>query len=401
MIRSLLIGGETVSAEAPDLEARLAGAHRRKERPSCLCRDSGVPMYVARIGPRYFLKRMPLTGPQHDPACDSYEPPPELSGRGEVAGSAIDESADDGVTRLKLDFSLSRTGKRSAAPASAEAGESARSDGTKLTLRGLLHFLWEEAELNHWTPRMTGKRNWGLVRHRLIEAAANKAAKGAALTDQLFIPEPFSSDRKAELAERRRLALSPIAAGSSGARRLMVLIGEVKEIGPARFGHKLVIRHLPDFPFMLAYDVHKRITNRFGSELELWDGVEGAHLVAIATFGVSATGLASTEEIALMVTSDQWIPLEHAYDATLIEALARSGARFVKGLRYNLPRTRPLASAVLPTTQPRPTALYVVPPGVDETYRGALDALVASSELAPWVWEAGEALPPLPFRNRA
>lgn len=401
MIRSLLIGGETVSAETPDLEARLAGVHARKERPSCMCRDGGVPMYVARVGPRFFLKRMPLTGPQHDPACDSYEPPPELSGRGEVAGSAIDENAEDGVTRLKLDFSLSRTGKRSAPPASAEAGEGARSNGAKLTLRGLLHFLWEEAELNHWTPRMAGKRHWGLVRHLLLEAAANKTAKGAALSEQLFIPEMFSSDRKAELAERRRRALSQIAGRSSSTRRLMVLVGEVKEIGPARFGHKLVIRHLPDFPFMLADDVHKRITNRFGPELELWDGVEGAHLVAIATFGVSATGLASIEEIALMVTSNQWIPLEHAYDATLIEALARSGARFVKGLRYNLPRTRPLASAVLPSTQPRPTALYVVPPGVDEAYRGALDGLVASSDLAPWVWDAGEALPPLPFRKPA
>src|SRR4051812_32250046 len=112
MTRSLLIAREAVSQGAPDLHARLAEAHPRQERPSCLCRDGGVPMYVARVGARFFLKRMPLTGPQHDPACESYEPPPELSGRGEVAGSAIEENAEDGITRLKLDFSLSRTGKR-------------------------------------------------------------------------------------------------------------------------------------------------------------------------------------------------------------------------------------------------------------------------------------------------
>jgi hypothetical protein len=49
-------------------------------------------MYVARFGERYILKRMPETGPKHDPGCDSYEAPYKLSGFGHVAGGAIEEN---------------------------------------------------------------------------------------------------------------------------------------------------------------------------------------------------------------------------------------------------------------------------------------------------------------------
>ena len=33
-----------------------------KLRPLCLCRSPGVPMYVARIGDQFVVKRMPLSG---------------------------------------------------------------------------------------------------------------------------------------------------------------------------------------------------------------------------------------------------------------------------------------------------------------------------------------------------
>lgn len=396
MTRSFLVGGEVVSEDAPDLEMRLKSVGRLKERPLCLCGSPGLPLYVAQAGSRLILKRMPLTGSQHDPTCSSYETPPELSGRGEVQGSAIEEDVAEGTTRLKLGFSLSKRGKRAAVAPGDGAGETARTDGAKLTLRGLLHFLWEEAELNQWAPGMAGRRTWAVVRHRLLAAAASKAAKGVPLAELLFVPETFAAERKADIAERRGLALKPLRAAANGPRPLMVLIGEVKEIAPARFGHKLVVKHLPDMPLMLGEDIHRRLKSRFEAELELADGVPGTHLLAIASFGQSTTGVASVEEIALMVVTEQWIPIEHTCDGELIAALSRSGARFVKGLRYNLARTRPLACAVLPTTRPRPTALYVVPPGAHDSFGPELQELVAASELASWIWEAGTAMPPLP-----
>ena len=68
-------------------------------------------MYVAKIQGEYYLKRMPGTGHAHDPSCDSFAMPPELSGLGQVEGKAI-TTDDSGETTLKLDFPLSVRGRR-------------------------------------------------------------------------------------------------------------------------------------------------------------------------------------------------------------------------------------------------------------------------------------------------
>jgi hypothetical protein len=257
--------------------------------------------------------------------------------------------------------------------------------------------LWEEAELNRWAPRVTGRRSWGSIRAKLLDAAVGKAAKGSSLIEHMLVPEPFAAENKGEIAARRRARLSRIAGDRMGIRKLMLLIGEVKEIGPARFGDKLVIRHLPDFPFMLGTGLRRRIETRFDAEFTLWNGIAGSHLVAIATFGMGPAGLATIEEIALMVTTETWIPIETVYDAALIDALVGSGHRFVKSLRYTLPRKTPLACAILPETKPAPTALYVAPPGADSAYRAAVGELTALSRLDAWLWLAGDGgMPPLP-----
>ena len=397
-LKRVRIDDSDLAQESAEFGERLAQAHAAKCRPLCLCRTPGVPMYVAHFGDRFILKRMPETGPRHDPSCDSYEAPYELSGFGHVSGGAIQESVEDGVTRLKLDFSLSKTGAK--APAATKEGTdtgAANADGAKLSLRSLLHYLWDQAEFNRWRPRMAGKRNWAVIRKFLIEAAEGKTAKGKALSEALFIPEMFALDREAEIAERRTASLRPLFASDKRGRPLMVLIGEVKEIALARFGHRLVVKHLPKFPFLLDEDIHRRMAAKFAAELSLWSATPDAHLIVIATFGQNPTGVAMIDSIALMTVTENWIPFEHSFDAALLEGLTRVGASFLKGLRYNLPGEQPLASVVLREDGVEPTALYIVPPGADEAYRTALDALTGQSELATWIWKAGvEEMPSLP-----
>jgi hypothetical protein len=64
-----------------------------------------------------------------------------------------------------------------------------KSTGQKLSMRGLLHVLWDRAELTHWHPKMAGKRSWFVVRRALLEAAASCKAKQEALPHVLFVPE--------------------------------------------------------------------------------------------------------------------------------------------------------------------------------------------------------------------
>lgn len=397
-MRQIAIEGEVVATDAADFQARLADAHARHDRPLCLCRDTGLPLYIARAGGRLILKRMPGTGARHDPACASYEPPYELSGLGAVAGSAISEDFETGTTSLKLDFSLTKSpGRAAPAPSATPDSGEVRSDGTKLTLRALLHYLWDQAGFNRWRPGMAGKRNWAVIRKFLLEAAEGKTSKGKALPDILYIPEMFQSEREAEITQRRSAFMTRATATAGKARPLLIVVGEVKEIAPARSGHRLVIKHAPKFPFLLNEDVHRRLGVVFASELSLWNANPDAHLIAIATFGLDSAGVATIEAVALMVVTENWIPFESISEAGLLDALTRRKISFLKGLRYNLPASQPLASVVLHEDAPTPLAMFIVPNEADAAYRMALDALIETSDLPAWIWAPGdEPMPALP-----
>jgi hypothetical protein len=390
------IGDRTVSGDDSDLQAALLHAYSAKLRPLCMCVEPGRPMYVAHINDRYVLKRMPHSGGGHHPDCGSYEPPIELSGLGEVAGSAIHEDVETGATALKLDFSLSKRAGRTP-PASTGEADTVRTDGSKLTLRGLLHYLWDESGLARWVPAMAGKRSWYVVRRALLDAAENKSAKSAPLGSLLFVPEAFSVDRKHDIERNRLARLAPLTAPSQGGgRKLMLLIGEVKELTPGRYGERLVVKHLPDMSFSLTADLFRRMEKRFAGELALWNADEGTHLVAVCTFGLGPTGLATVEELTLVLMSPNWLPVEHAHDLNLLRTLSMAGRRFTKGLRYNMDLDRPLATAVL-TDTPDPVALYIVPGGASDAYTAALNELVDGSRIGAWIWSAGDgSMPELP-----
>ncbi|MFP3594879.1 DUF1173 family protein, partial [Chryseobacterium sp. SIMBA_038] len=87
-----------------------------------------------------------------------------------------------------------------------------------------------------------------------------------------------------------------------------------------------------------------------------------------ATFSVSGAGVASIEEASLMLVNENWIPFESIDERMLVDNLTNQKRRFVKGLRYNLPSTNPLASVVLSDTA-EPVAMYVLPYGASDQYR--------------------------------
>lgn len=396
-MRRFRIGTGVFEEEAQDLQEALKAAYERKVRPFCLCREPGVPMYIAQIGNLYVIKRMPLSGGGHDPACESYESPYELSGLGALMGNAIQVDPQSGLAALKLDFSLSKTGSRAAPVPTGESASSVSADAKKLSLRGLLHLLWNEAELTVWTSRWKDKRFWWTVRRHLAEAAKQMTVRGGPLSDILFVPETFRADRKEAIEKRRAEALLLAVAPKAGPRKLMVLVGEVKGFEPARSGQKLVVKHMHGFPFLVDDALHRRLRVRFEKEFSLWEADEASHLMAIATFGLNPAGLAIVEEIALMVVSENWIPYESVPEKKLVESLARVREKSVKGLRYNLSVDQPIAN-VLFQNRPQPVALYIVPAGADENFEATLQDMIAGRpEMASWIWRVGEGeMPTLP-----
>jgi len=389
-----VFGSLRLSSEDEGFTEALAAGHADHLRPKCLCVVHGAEMYVARLGDGFIAKRMPGSGSRHAPGCPSYESPPEASGLGQVLGTAIQEDRATGETTLKLGFSLSKIGGRTTTPAPGSPSDSVASDGSRLSLRGLLHYLWDQAELTRWHPGFAGKRTWGTVRRQLLLAAEHKLARGEALRGRLYIPEPFAVEQRDALNARRIAQWSQAVAAPGKPQHLMLLIAEVKEIVPARYGHKAVLKHVPDQAFALDEPLYRRLGRRFDAELALWGSADDVHMVVIATFGVSEAGIPAITELSLMPVTPQWLPVEDVFDKQLAEKLVSAGRSFIKGLRYNLGATGMLACATLTDCNDPAPLLFIVPAGAENSGHGLG---VCDPAVPVWLWHpTREAMPPLP-----
>lgn len=382
----------------------LGYAYSKGLKPLCGCKDpdSRSALYITKYRDIYYLKRMPLTGPKHALHCEHYEPPLELSGLSWVSNTAIKKDITSDVTTLALNFPLSKTNRR--APPPSEDGEktqnesstdqSVRADGTKLTLRGTLHYLYDQANLAQWVPAMAGKRNWFIVRRELVKAADNMRAKNKGLNELLFIPENFSLDRAKEIADRRVRRLSSLANDTS---RKMLVVGEVKILEHATKGSLLNVKHLPPGFFRISDDLNKRIHKVFKIQLAMRLELENTRLLLIGVFSQLASGIYDLESACLMNVNEHWIPFECKYSYQLLTALHSNARRYKKSLRYNLPTSVPLAVATLTDTGEHPTALYVHTSGEAGDYIANSENLFEQSQVKSWFWETDtQALPDLP-----
>lgn len=392
MQRYEILGWE-VSGNEEDFESLVARSYSQRQKVRCLCRgDVDLDLYIAKRNETHVIARWPGTGTRHAPHCEHYEAPDFLTGLGQVRGSAIVDDAESGETTLKFGFPLSRGPARAAPQALTNDKPDVKSTGQRLTMRGLLHYLWDRAELTHWHPGMASKRNWFVVRRQLLAAALGCKARGDSLAKRLFIPETFRLDEKDALLRRRHDHLAPAEASRDA---IMILIGEVKAIEAARYGEKIVVRHLPDWPFLMDDDMARRFHKRFAIEEELWrSDPEESHLVIAASFSIGASGLPQLFEITVMPVTREWLPYEGLDERSLVRKAVQERRRFVKGLRLNLASDKPIASIALTDTGAEATAIYLVRSMPDEAYDEALAALMRKQGINHVSWRTGDELPP-------
>lgn len=387
------IGEDLESAQAQHL---LTQAYRQHLRPLCDCRDDGVPMYVAHGGSHLIVKRMPGTGMNHAAGCPSWAPAEALSGLGQVLGNAISPDLSSGMTTIRLDFPLSQRSSPAAAPAdgAADAAPSTvAADPTKLTLLSTLHYLWDEAGFTHWSPAMAGKRRWSIISWHLSRAAASLRTGRVQIGARIYIPEPYSVDRKDAIAARRRAVWQQAAPARGAATKMLLLIGEVKDLSPARFGHKLLIKHVPDAPLYLSDDLLRKMQRRYREEWDMWQANDTHHLLAICTFSLSRSHIPTVDRIALMLVDDHWLPVRSVENGELINRAVGEHRRFTVGLRYNLAAPTPIADLTLTDTDPV-TAVYSAS-GDDQIMAAFEEELHASgADLHRWDYLNPTALPP-------
>ena len=352
-------------------------------------------MYVSKFTD-FVMKRMPDTGTEHRPTCPSYELPASESGLGEVLGEAIIERGPDSV-ELRLDFPLTRRiGRSSAAEELHPPGEVTMAR-KQLSLRGLLHYLWERAGFNRWYPRMQGKRSYWVLRKFLLQASEEVETKGLPLAERLFIPESFSKDQAAEIAQRRDEALSILLSPDPGLHfKMMIAIGELKEFRATTLGYALVLKHLPDCAFFLDHKTGERTRRAFGAELLAWNAGL-VKLVVGCLFHAKREHLYQVDTLTLMMTSDEWIPLDHAYEKDLVDQLVREQRTFIKPLRYEAKHPGTFSNFQLLDAGERPVALDIVSAFLTPHERAAKANAIAARKPNGWVRDtAHSAVPDLP-----
>ncbi|MEO8755376.1 MAG: DUF1173 family protein [Casimicrobiaceae bacterium] len=385
---AFLVNGVVLDTSNAGFEERLAEAYAGRRRPRCLCNGARPEMYVARLGDGHVAKRMPFTGSLHAPGCPSYEPPPEISGLGPLS-NAIQEDPGSGTTLLRLGFRMSRREAHPVAVSIDDGDGSVAASDARLTMRGLLHYLWTDAGLARWHPGFAGRRTWAIVRKHLLDAALGKFVGGRALADWLYLPEVFSVAEREPINSRRAARWAAVQP-----RAFALLIGELKEVSPARFGYKAIVKHMPDIAFSVEEALFRRIEVRFESELTLWATSEHVHMVMIATFALDDAGTPRIEELSLMPVTSQWVPFRDRFELHLIAQLVRDDRRFTKTLRYDSKGDRAASAAVLLDTTP-PCALHVIRRDADKD-----EAMPCYSEIDRidcWHWEiARGAMPNLP-----
>ncbi|PZQ01914.1 MAG: hypothetical protein DI587_03600 [Variovorax paradoxus] len=380
------------------LQTLLALVHASGERPRCLCVPDGVEMYVARHQ-RYLVKRMPDTGHLHHPGCTSWEPDAQSSGLGRLMGDAVRET-EPGRVELRVGFAWSRLPGRAV-----ERGESGDAADVavprpRMSLRALLHLLFERAGFNRWTPAMAGKRNQGVLHKYLLEAAADITVQGLPLRERLYVPEPFSEAAKADIARRRHEKLA-LLQPRDGRTPLALLVGEFKtcqQDGGSDGDGRIWVRHLPDAPLRIDARSWQRVVRAQGEWLDARDADTG-HAARVAIAALIHARRAFTYEIdtvSLMLVSTQWIPVDGVHELPLIDALVQQQRRFVKPLRYDAKSAAPFPNALLLDCGTRPIPLHLTHAFMTPQERTLKDTAIQAAGEGTWVWHLGEAMPALP-----
>lgn len=389
------IKGRVVDANASDIQELLAHVYETPERPRCLCIPGGVEMYVARHR-MFVVKRMPDTGCRHHPSCPSFEPECQQSGLGELVGEAVLELVP-GQIQLRVDFPWVRTAGRSLVRGEAHEVTEVEAPRRRMSLHALMHFLFERAGFNRWSPAMAGKRNQGVLHKYLMHAAEDVVVKGVGLSERLYVPEAFNEASKFEAAQRRRNKLA-VLRPHEGQSPLAVVIGEFKVSEATSLGRRVWVKHMPDAPLLVGTKTWERIERVFAPLFEARDADSG-HKVRLVLAALIRARREHTYEIdaaSLMLTSEHWIPIEGVHELPLVHALVEQGRRFVKPLRYDARSAAAFPNALLLDAGPLPLPLHVISAFMPPKERAEKERVVRTAGVSPWLWWSTEAMPALP-----
>jgi Protein of unknown function (DUF1173) len=313
-------------------------------------------------------------------SCDGFTPA--------ATASPVSPTADPPTGRLEPSTGAA------VGPAIGPQPGSDRGRRNQISLGGLTQLLWEQARLNVWWPRMTGKRNWYVVHRELTRAAAGIHLRGATqrrLDTILHVPDPYRHDQHDEHVAALDAFITAMPERGYG-----IVVAEHKTITRTRRGARLQLKHLPDVRCWLTPTVLARALHSYPC---LANPPDGHLVITIACRPGRTTRDLDIVHLSCLLTSPEWIPVASRPEAELCALLVAGGRAFTKPLRYDAHRDAVFPDFVLIDTDvDTPLEVYGMHTPAYDRRKEAKVAWYQQSGEPWWAWDLIQhpTPPPLP-----
>lgn len=372
----------------------------------CGCKGRGAKRLAVKYyegSDVYSLARFSLSGGQHAPECQYYSASPTQAG-GDGSTTGVIDQRPDGSIKIRLEIAMLERGEvdAPAGPSRAPVNRAPSTRQASMKLLGLLHYLWEEAGLNHWKPAFAGKRKASLAYWWINNAADDVWAGQAKLVDHLLLPA-FGTDTRE--AERNRVR----AAAALEEKRRLIVIAPLAGFTQERFvemSRRLKIGGFHGMPSAyMKNGLWDSTVRRFPNAIAAWRSGHGTIAIAQVELKQGQKSVyASVIDMALMSITGDFVPVESSYERVVAELLVAQGRSFIKPMRYDAGADLVLPDFILTdTTREMPMEVFG---RTDEEYlqRQAEKSAYYDERYGKagwWKWEAAasgdaSAVPPFP-----
>lgn len=329
-----------------------AYANKVEARVICLCKGKSDDLTLCRLVVRYLkdsdrfsLSGWKHSGGQHRHDCRFYSVWPDDTSASAYSSSVV-RINDDGTFSITLPVGLSRQ-KGTDKPASdINPARHPRTGKAKpsMSLLGLGHFIWQQAEINTWKPQYVKNRprNALWLASRINGMAQNIRASRLMLKDVLLVSA--ASDGAQKEANQQRVSYS-----KDNQKRMLAiaLLKADAEQGYAEMqAGRLILSSPLGFPKLnVSPNVFRACERSFGNELSAWKA--GHKVVAIVETEpptrryerINGRNVPITEAevigIALMRVTPRFIPVDSGYEAIIEARLCEEERSFIKPLRFD------------------------------------------------------------------
>ncbi|MEV1294908.1 DUF1173 family protein [Pseudonocardia sp. NPDC049635] len=365
----------------------------------CLCTAPAPRLVIRHRAGIYYLACWPGGGSEHTQGCEFHNDGAAWSGRGQYQRGALDE-ATDGSASVALSVPL-RLRTDTATPSSTSRGgiDSGGVGRSRMSLLGLLHYLWDRAGLTRCDEQSRDRRpGWAGVSPRLQAATDGVSSAGLDLGESCFVVPPFDP-ADPDRHQGAFAAFTGRLGEHAGTVRRGLVCGAVRSWTPTRYGQRCELRHHRE-PVYFSEALHARVA-RAAPVAMAATRPPGSEQIVLVLVTRTERGYLAAAAAAVMLTTAGFVPAESSHEVVMADALSAAGRSFVKPLRYDA-TTPVLPDFVLTDTDPH-TVVEVWGMGEREDYTTRKRDKIAHyhREAIPLIeWDTRHPLPALHHPGR-